>query len=323
MNKLLPYTAFRKAWLLPGLLAFCVLAVPAQAQYSSDTNNRLNRLENEIETISRYIYKGETPPPTAFSSGSKASADTEVRLQQLESQIRDLNGKLEEQSYQLRQLKEQLDRALSDIEMRLGNGTGPAPQAGQVSSYPQAGATTPGSNYATPTSEPSTEGDYQWSSSGGGRDAAASAVKSGQLGTLTTSGSGETSSADSAAAEYENAFALLKNAQYEQAEQEFNSFIARYPDHILISNAKYWLGEAYYARGKYDDAARVFAEGYQQYPKGPKAADNLLKLAMALSGSGNNEDACVALGQLFKDFPAGSAPVLRRAEQEKARMKCP
>ena len=337
----------RKARQIPGLLAVCALslgllcsAAPVQAQYSSENNNRLSRIENELETLSRAIYKGEDPPPpSSFSNGGGAAADTEVRLQQLESQIRDLNGKVEEQSFQIRQVQEQLERSLSDMEMRLndmsgtpGSATSSPPSdnyGGTIDSAPpQPGGYTSGANtYSrgagaqsyqdSMAAEASGASDYQWNSSGSGAQDAP-----GQLGTLTTSGSGSSSSADAAAAQYENAFALLKNGQYDTAETEFNSFISGNPDHILISNAKYWLGETYYARGKFEDAARVFAEGYQQYPKGSKAADNLLKLAMSLGGMGNKDDACVALAQLGKDFATGAGPVLRRADQEKSRLGC-
>jgi TolA-binding protein len=82
------------------------------------------------------------------------------------------------------------------------------------------------------------------------------------------------------------------------------------------------LGETYYVRGKYDVAARLFAEGYQQYPDGSKTADNLLKLGMALGALGKKEDACIALAQLDKETGANLASVQRRAEQEKTRLGC-
>ncbi len=53
-----------------------------------------------------------------------------------------------------------------------------------------------------------------------------------------------------------------------------------------------------------------------------KAPDNLLKLAMALAGQGKTKDACVALGQLKKEYPAGAAPVLTRGDQEIERLNC-
>jgi tol-pal system protein YbgF len=128
--------------------------------------------------------------------------------------------------------------------------------------------------------------------------------------------------ADSAAALYDNAYALLKNKNYDRAQEEFDKFMAEYPTHGLAGNAKYWLGETYYVRGKYDVAARLFAEGYQQYPDGSKTADNLLKLGMALGALGKKEDACIALAQLDKETGANLASVQRRAEQEKTRLGC-
>jgi len=43
---------------------------------------------------------------------------------------------------------------------------------------------------------------------------------------------------------------------------------------------------------------------------------------MALAGQGKTKDACVALGQLKKEYPAGAAPVLTRGDQEIERLKC-
>src|SRR3546814_19535879 len=54
----------------------------------------------------------------------------------------------------------------------------------------------------------------------------------------------------------------------------------------VCSSDLYWLGETYYVRQRYQDAAVAFLEGYQKYPKSPKAADNLLKLGMALGPVG-------------------------------------
>ncbi len=125
-----------------------------------------------------------------------------------------------------------------------------------------------------------------------------------------------------AAAAYENAFSLLKNGNYDAAEREFETFLQNNKGHPLAGNAKYWLGETFYVRGDFDRAARIFAEGYQQYPDGAKTADNLLKLGLSLSSIGNNKDACIALNQLKKDFSTGSGPVLRRAEQEMQRLGC-
>ena len=121
---------------------------------------------------------------------------------------------------------------------------------------------------------------------------------------------------------YENALTLLKQKDYAGAEKAFNDFIKSNEGNSLIPNARYWLGETYFAQKKYDGAARVFAEGYQGSPKGPKAADNLLKLGLSLAAMNNTADACVALQQIAKDFPSGASSVRTRADQEIKRLKC-
>ncbi len=329
----------RKARIVPGLLAFCVMfaACPAFAQYNGDDSNRINRLENEVETLSRAIYKGETPPPGSLSSGGSDMADTVVKIQQMEGEIRVLTGKLEEQDFQIRQLKDQLEKALADMNIRLGDLEGSGAQPRQPArytaspirsgSYDQEG----GMEYqrageGAPAAAAGDSSAYTWSS-GNGAPADNSNIApstSGQLGTLTQAQGGEAPpvAGDGAAALYDSAFSELKSAQYDNAERDFNDFLVKYPDHALAANAKYWLGESYYARGKFADASKVFAEGYQKYPKAAKAPDNLLKLGLSLSGMGKKNDACIALRQVEKDYASGAEPVLHRAKQEMTRLGC-
>ena len=46
--------------------------VPAFAQYDGESNARIKRLETELETLSRAIYKGEAPPPGMMAQGDAA-----------------------------------------------------------------------------------------------------------------------------------------------------------------------------------------------------------------------------------------------------------
>lgn len=314
----------RKAWVLSGLFALCFLLPSPSvfAESARDLNNRMSRLENEMETLSRAIYRGEKPPPSA-SGGLTSQGDVEIRLQQFEQELQKMRGKLEEQSYATRKLGEQLERVTSDLEMRINEleGKGSSMHTGAVrngGSY----IAQKGSSDLPEETVPVTQKDqgYKWTSN---VDQEAS---SGKLGVYTRSSdgylNGSSGTVDSASSSYENAFALLKNSQYDAAEKGFQDFIDRYPDHALVSNAKYWLGETFYVKGDFEQAARIFAEGYQQYPQGPKAADNLLKLGMSLAGMGKKEDACVALAQLDKEKISSSTPVMRRAAQERSRLGC-
>ena len=45
----------------------------------------------------------------------------EVRLQQLENELRTLQGVIEKQNFELRQMKTQVDRSVSDMELRLSD----------------------------------------------------------------------------------------------------------------------------------------------------------------------------------------------------------
>ena len=99
-------------------------------------------------------------------------------------------------------------------------------------------------------------------------------------------------------------------------------FVAQHPKDPLAGSAQYWLGETYYTRGRYAEAASAFAEGYKNYPKGTKAADDLLKLGMSLARANQKQNACVAFAQLDHDFPLPGAAIRDRATVEKKRLGC-
>jgi tol-pal system protein YbgF len=126
----------------------------------------------------------------------------------------------------------------------------------------------------------------------------------------------------SASDQYNAAFGLLKQADYSGAEDAFKAFIAHHPRDGLAGSAQYWLGETYYARGRYEEAASAFAEGYKNYPKGAKGADDLLKLGMSLARANQKQNACIAFAQLDRDFPQPGAAIRDRASGEKKRLGC-
>ena len=122
---------------------------------------------------------------------------------------------------------------------------------------------------------------------------------------------------------YRHAFGLLSQANYGEAELALRAFLVQHPKNPLSGNAKYWLGETYYVRQDFQQAAVTFAEAFQEFPENSKAPDNLLKLGMSLAALGSKSDACGTFTELLKRYPEAAVTVIQRAKQERQRLSCP
>lgn len=309
---------------MSGLLLLAVRPVLAQ---SGGLEARLNRLENEIQTLSRAVFKGERPASGSISNFSStdqaATAAIEVRLSQIEMDMRSLTGRVEEMIFEINQVRERADKTIVDLETRVAE-----LERRNAGGFAQGRADIPGMYYGgnqiAPHSGVQPGMTQPYAPMTGQQAPAAVAPPPGQLGSLSVGSEGYSivSNPNDPSAVYEQAFSLVREQRFDEAEVAFKSFLENYPGHVLTQNAKYWLAETYYVRAQYETAARLFAEAYQQDPKGSKAPDNLLKMGMSLAGMGSVKDACVALSQIQKEFPNGAGPVLSRAEQEMERLKC-
>ena len=122
--------------------------------------------------------------------------------------------------------------------------------------------------------------------------------------------------------QYKYAFGLLRQNQFDRAEEAFTAFIETHGDDPLTSNARYWLGETYYVRQDYERAARTFFDGYNQSPQGPKAASSLLKLGMSLAHLDKREDACITFAKLDQEFPEAPPSIRTVMTRERQRNTC-
>lgn len=316
--KIFPSSSYRLQAALAACLLLTSVALPSHLVMADDTSSRLRQLEGSVDTLNRAVFKGEKPPVNLTPSVSADyQSSVETRLSDLETQLRELTGKVEQQEFENTQMKTKLDKALADLELRfqdMGGVNAPARQSGTLAPNDMGGTI---SNDIPPSTPPLMTNP---------NDPAPQASPSVQpFGSMTTTPDGtsiQPKAGDDPAGQYEMAFSLLKGGNFESAKNGFETFIETYPKHPLISNATYWLGESFYANGEYDKATRIFAESYKKYPKGPKVADSLLKMGMSLGASGKKKEACVALKQLKKEFPSGDTVTLRRADQEISRLGC-
>ncbi len=107
--------------------------------------------------------------------------------------------------------------------------------------------------------------------------------------------------------QYRVAYAEVTAAHYDDAVLKLRAFVARYPRHDYADNARYWIGECFYARQLYREAAVEFRATVAQYPFGNKAPDALLKLSFSLLGLGEAAEARRMLEELPQTYPRSEA----------------
>jgi len=315
-------------------LLLATLLIPT-AGHSQDatTQARLDRLERDLNMLQRQVYRGAPTAPQATPGGAPpTAADIEIRMERLEDQMRDLTGRVEQVTNNLEQLRQRVEQINSDYDVRFNQLSG-------------------GTSAALPPAPPPPRGSVpEGRVASGGATAPTSLMPPGTVvqapdahgptpifNTLTPPGQGpprppaqtaeaETSDAPPPAAgtptqQFNRAFGLVKQADYPGAEAALKAFIEAHPNDALAGNAQYWLGETYYARNKFMEAAAAFAEGYKRWPKGAKAPDDLLKLGMSLARADQKKNACIAFAQLG-DLPSANAAIRERANAEKKHLGC-
>jgi tol-pal system protein YbgF len=125
-----------------------------------------------------------------------------------------------------------------------------------------------------------------------------------------------------AATLYNQGYGDLLRRDYASAETSFRRLIETHPNDKLAGDAQYWLGESYYVRGQYKNAADAFLKGYKSYGASPKAPDSLLRLGMSLAALGQKEAACSSFAELGTKFPSAPSHVREEAESERRKAGC-
>lgn len=270
-------------------------------------------------------------------------AQQEMRLTQFEEQLRALTGRVEELSHQLQQTRQQLERAQRDADFRFSelerggraqSSAAAEPPAAEPPRGPEPprAAPTPlreahGSNEPPPPGQarviaPPGPGTTTMRPSPAPPAAANPPQRPEQTAAAPRAPQPEgTLPAGAAQQQYDQAFAMLARADYDGAERALKTFLRQHPNDGLAGNAQYWLGETYYVRQDYNNAAIAFGEGFQRYPKSSKAPDNLLKLGMSLAQINKKPEACAALGRLEQMHEA-AANIKDRARRERQRIGC-
>lgn len=186
-------------------------------------------------------------------------ADLVFQIQTMQQQMAELKGVIEEQAYQIDNLKEKQKLLYVDVDTRLAD-------LESNNNLKTSDINTPDLNNQTSTNQNTIS-----------EQPLTVEVDEGYNDNVSISSVTEpviSSDQD----DYDIAFAHLRAGRFLESARGFESFIQKYPNNELTDNAYYWLGESYYVKRQYPQALAAFKALTEKFPSSDKASDSLLKI---------------------------------------------
>jgi tol-pal system protein YbgF len=305
----------------------------------------------------------QATPPALITGAPADSIDAgalDVRIDRLEDELRQANGRIEELENQQRRLEDQLKRFQQDVEFRLG-GAGPAAAAappvsaaappiaaadvsgpvnamrkgdafdpasnpGAVGAPRPLGTTPPSAPLAKPLLPPGAPLDLSGRPSAPPAPAAAPA--SPPSGTLPAGPAPAVIAGvgldftDAPRDQYNAAIEAYRNGQYAEAEEQLKAFLAANGSHRLAPDAIFYLGETYFQRSRPREAAEQYLKLSTDFSKSARAPEGMLRLGQSLAALGSNEQACATFAEVGKRYPTAAPAVKKSAEREMQKAHC-
>lgn len=249
----------------------------------------------ESRGLSQATNNSVNPTSVAVDTGASATA-TNInwqimqKNQQLESDLRSLRGKLEEQDNEIAQLKHELENRYADLDQRL--------ELLQQKVDPEASNTTEDNQQDTPPSNTAI------TNASNSTTAAAVNIAPVVVSTQNTSEPSEPSELEKAA--YTVALDAYKQGGAKKAIAPMQNFIKNNPNSVYISNAYFWLAEFNLAiePTNYAEAKKNYGIVANQYPnssRAPRAVYQLYNIAKEVDK--NTAQANQYKAKLLKQYP--------------------
>ncbi|MCC0015433.1 MAG: tol-pal system protein YbgF [Rhodobiaceae bacterium] len=241
-----------------------------------------------------------------------------VRLNGIEEQLRYLTGEVERLTHQVRELERAAGApaAQGAVQPR-------APQPAAQAPAPSSVATATGGQPAL-GAPPQNLGQLRLDDQGKPLDITglSQALPAGTPGSGTLVPMAAAPTGPSPRDVYDEAYGYILRGDYAQAESGFRTFLAQYPGDELVPNAKFWIGESFFQRGDYQNAARTFLDTSQAHPDAAKAPESMLKLGLSLAALQQRDPACSTLNELMRRYPRAEPSVLDQAQVERRTLGC-
>src|SRR5688572_190551 len=268
-----------RAFVVAAALAAATFVSGAHAQGRLSLSERVQRLESQMQG----------------QGSGQSTVELLNRLNELQQEVSSLRGLVEQQAYEIENLKKaQRDRYV-DLDSRLSRLEGGAPSTPPA---PDAPALEPGQTQQlepTPTAPGQLAAEEpQLADSATPPPAAPAAPPAPDAGYVDPA-------AEKAA--YDEAFAALRDGRYAESARRFQGFLQEYPNGDLTDNAMYWLGESYYVTQNYRPALETFSDLLSRFPQSSKAPDSLLKIGYAHYELKEWPQAERALNDVVSKFP--------------------
>jgi len=304
------------------IVATSCAVLPTRAQEGDGSFNLFDRIFGGSERLAGERNAQVTPTDRPAQPGAP---DALLRLERLESQIRQLTGVVEQLQYRNQQLETQLRAMQEGASARPGAQARPQPLPGQALP-PIAGTGARRGDAFDPSQHPTAPGAPHALGTMGTTPPDSGSARSSpeQLPRTASTGGVPSTLPPSPAAkdEFDLAYGYVLRRDFPLAEDSFRSFLSKYPNDRLTADATFWLGESLYQRQRFRDAAEAFLNVSTKFDSNPKAPDALLRLGQSLAALGEKEAACASLGEVSRKFPRASAAVKQGVEREQKRVRC-
>ena len=257
-------------------------------------SQQLERLQREVSDLSKEVFSNSPNQSNGTNNDFvKNLSAIDLRIYDIENDIKNLTSNLEELYFQLDDIfnkLENLELVINNFQsVPLNNVEVYTDEASQDSSEVK-------SNTLSDTETENTLGTLNISKNT--NDTNEEVISEDQ-----EVNSNEKEEVLSPEDQFQKAFDNIRDKKWQDAKTSFEQFISDNPDNQLSGSAHYWLGELYILEKNYREAALIFAEGFQKFPDSIKAAEMLFKLSQSLYQVEKTTEACKTMEKLIIDFP--------------------
>ncbi len=236
--------------------------------------------------------------PSSQSATSPQGVQSVNQLNALQAEIRELRNQLEEQQFEVENLKQRQQDLFQGLDHRL-RVTEAMQQGGNVIA--------PDGSVITPGLLPPLTAE------GAVTDPASPAAAGGEISTVPDATSAvappspvmpvsSTAGVDQQAL-YDEGFDFLKKSQYTEAIGLFEQLVAQFPNGGLADDSSYWIGEANYVNRQYEAAIQSFRKVVAQYPQSDRVPEALLKVGYVQYDIGDYQNARTTFQDVLRRYP--------------------